>query len=89
MPDAFWRLTPWQFKCCVRAAERQRTIDHKDELWIIWHSAALQRQKTLMPLEKLIADPKNKKAMPRIDENAILARMKAYQADRDKGKGPA
>jgi len=79
-------MTPWQFKCCVRAAEKHREDTHNDSVWVMWHHAALLRQKQLPKLDKLLRKPADKKAVPPIDQNAIMARFKAYQFDRDKDK---
>lgn len=45
------------------------------------------RQKKLPDPKKYMMDDAPKNAVQRIDENAIMARMKAYQHDRDKAKG--
>lgn len=74
-------MTPWQFSRLVDAAVERRDSDHDRQAWFMWHQAALGGLKKLPPLKQFLS--KYKKPVKGIDEGAIMARLKAYQEQRD------
>jgi hypothetical protein len=78
----FWRLTPWQYKCCVESANKRRADEHDHAAWLMWHNAALPKMKEFKPLSAFLSSAHKPKAVTGIDEAAIMARMKAYNKRR-------
>jgi len=76
-PSEFWRLTPWLFSHALEAAGERRDEAHNSAAFMMWHGALLTRSKEILPLKRFLANAK--KPVNRIDENAIIARLKAYQ----------
>lgn len=83
-PDIFWRITPWQFRVCLDGYRERVEQNRRAVTWQIWHTEALQRQKKMPSLQDMLdarkPDDGPKKEVPTIDENAIIGRMKAYNA---------
>jgi hypothetical protein len=75
-PQVFWGLTPWQFSLCVEAYSKKQEQEHDHKAWLMWHGAVLGRVQKMPPLSDFTSGKKNVK---RIDEHAIIARLKAYQ----------
>lgn len=83
-------MTPWQLKLCVESHMQNKNELHDHDTWIMWHLAALFR----WPAKKKFPDIKEfmsgrdkkvrKKVAQKIDDNAIIARMKEYQRRKDK-----
>lgn len=73
-------MTPWQLKICVAGAIDREEIAHDHGVWIMWHTAALFRfNGKKLPDIKQFMSGSRKKQVPQIDENAIMARLRAYQ----------
>jgi hypothetical protein len=54
------------------------TNENKDfQSWLMWHGALLPKLKKMPELKEFLSS--NKKQVKKIDEVAILARLKAYQ----------
>lgn len=54
---------------------------HNKDAWVMWHNAALVRSKEMAPLSDFMVV---KKPVKNIDEDVIMARLKAYQKERAK-----
>ena len=87
-PESFWNITPWQFSLYIEAAGKRREDEHDHASWIMWHGAVLSRwptgkkAKKFPDLKKFLSGALNhKKHIPRIDENAIMAQLKAYSRE--------
>lgn len=84
-------MTPWQLKCCGEGHKVRQIYEHNEAATMMYYNAVLTRsQKRLPDIKKfLILDSKSssgKKPSQRIDENAILARMKKYKREFSSGK---
>jgi hypothetical protein len=71
-------MTPWQLSQIVKAYIEKKEEDHDHDAWIMWHGAILPKLKTMPDLKDFLSSAK-KKQVQKIDEHAILARLKAYQ----------
>lgn len=80
----FWSLTPWQFRVCVEAYSDKMEDDHKQSVWLMYHGAIIPKMKKIPPLKDFLTP---KKAVQGIDENAIMARLKAYNERASSGNG--
>ena len=58
-------------------------IEHDHKAWVMWHGVALQRMKKMPPLKDYMA---GNKPVQGIDENAIMARLRAYQKRVENGE---
>lgn len=58
---------------------KKHRASHENEMWIMWHGAVLPRMEKIPPLSVFLEPKKDKK---KIDESAIIARLKAYQKRR-------
>lgn len=84
-PEVFWTLTPYQFGLCMRGYEERERRQHDAAIWVGWHTAAFQKSKRLPPLKDYLSS--SKKRMQGVDEDAIMARLKAYQKRVNDGPG--
>jgi len=70
-------MTPYQLKLCLDSYEDKIKADHENDLWIMWHSAALARCRDMPTLRHFLGKEKEVKG---VDEHAIMARLKAYSS---------
>lgn len=73
-------MTPWQLGVAIKADIEERKHKHELSAWHAWHTAALQRCKTMPKLSELTKTESQKKG---IDEAALKARLRAYQNQRN------
>lgn len=76
-------MTPWQFGLCLKAYQEKKEAEHDSNVWFMWHSEAIARIKKLPPMNDFLS---GKKPVKVIDENAIIARLKAYQKRVENGE---
>lgn len=86
-PSEFWDMTPWQFTIACEAWNDRHDNEHNQKAWIMWHGAALTRTKKMLPLADFYTGARAKPAAKGIDQDAIKARMKAYNTRLKKEKG--
>jgi len=80
-PDVFWGLTPWQFAQCVDGWQDGRREDHEHAVWLMWHTAALERAQPMPPMSDFLQESGPIKK-PSIDEDAVKAHFRAYRKRR-------
>ena len=54
-PESFWDITPKELRLLTEATARRLEREHNSQAWHTWHLAALQRQKRLPDLKKLLS----------------------------------
>lgn len=81
LPD-FWCMTPWHLMLSREARAERMDHEHNANMGYAWYNAAFQRATKLPPLKDVIGA--KKEAVKKIDERAIMAQLRAYQARRDK-----
>lgn len=74
-PNLFWGMTPWQLGRCISGYTKRKKSQNDFDTWLMWHGAVLQRAQKIPPLSEFIQE---KKPIKKIDEAAIMARLKAY-----------
>lgn len=77
--DDFWRMTPWHLSLAVEAKNGIDRAEADSRMGIAWYTAAFSRATKLPPLREVLQVEK-KTHMKRIDERAIMAQLKKYQA---------
>jgi len=55
-PDEFWKLTYAEFIAMLDGFTRRRTQTNNDLLYVSWHVAAFNRQKTLPSLKSILVE---------------------------------
>ena len=77
-PAEFWSLTPYLFSQYMQGYRIRLEREHKENCWLMWHNVAWARCKRLPKLTDVLGI--EKKASIQIDQNAIIARLKAYNS---------
>lgn len=75
-PSEFWPLTPWALGQLIESHIKNKNDEHNSRAWMMWHGALLGRIQNTPPLENFLI---GKKPVNLIDEEAIMARLEAYQ----------
>ena len=70
-------MTPCQFYTIFKTFSKTKEEEHDHSAWIMWHGALLPKLKKMPELKIFLSS--DKKQVKRIDEVAIMARLKAYQ----------
>lgn len=69
----------------IDAHKQRLEIEHDNAAWAMWHGAVLTRIESIPPLTDFLSG--KKKQVSRVDERAIMARLKAYSARYGKENG--
>lgn len=82
----FWKLTPWQFYRANDAYADKVKLEQNSLIYAAWIGEIFHRTKKLSgkDLKRFIGD--EDKAEKKIDGNAIMQRLKAYQNQRENAK---
>lgn len=83
LPDAFWRMTPFELRLCIEASNESLADEMRKLLWLAWHTGYLGRVDKFPHLSELMpkvlggatakADPDaQRKAMSRDLMNALM-----------------
>lgn len=54
-------MTPRETLMAMEAAAWRADVQHRQDAWLAWHVAMLQRAKRMPPLARLVAPPKARK----------------------------
>lgn len=68
----------------METAREKAIADHDRAVWFMWHAESLARAKKLPHMKAYFY--KEKKTAATVDETAIMARLKAYNAQLEKQK---
>lgn len=81
-PRDFWTLTPWQFYLALEAYFETLERQHDHDARMMWNNAMIIRTKnTAPPLDNFLIKKRQHKTG--INENAIIARMKAHNKNNE------
>jgi hypothetical protein len=72
----FWALTPRETYAVIKSAEWRFEQEHRNRVWLAWHTAAFSRAKRLPALRRLLGTDKAKKL-----EGAELEKRRREHAD--------
>lgn len=75
-PEAFYGLTLHEFRQTLRGYQERMNMELAQLRWTVWHTAALQRVKSLPSFGAFVGLSKSeKKAMSREEQDAQLASL--------------
>lgn len=72
--DEFWDQTPRTLSLTFEAYNERLMYQHNERAWLAWHTAALQRTKTMPELHTLLA----KKKSPQTEMEEQLEGLKQW-----------
>lgn len=79
-------MTPWQYYIAHEAHGKRKKLERDSLVYVAWVGEVFHRTKKLSgkDLKRFITEEENKSN--KLDGNAIMQRLKAYQKQRDNAK---